>query len=122
LALACGGGCGSVSKNKSGLLHSPDCRPVKELLEIPAGGIEPGDFRKVLIYNKDRVFAFVLALGNVSDEWYAGAAGAINFGFPTIADTPIPQILPTGVCTYEHVVSNIPPSDRLDTDFPVLPV
>jgi acetyl-CoA synthase len=72
------------------------------------GGIEPGDFRKVLIYNKDRVFAFVLALGDVPDEWYAAAAGAINYGFPTIADTPIPQILPTGVCTYEHVVSNIP--------------
>ncbi len=72
------------------------------------GGIEPGDFRKVLIYNKDRVFAFVLALGDVSDEWYAAAAGAINYGFPTIADTPIPEILPTGVCTYEHVVSNIP--------------
>jgi len=75
------------------------------------GGIEPGDFRKVLIYNKDRVFAFVLALGDVSDEWYAAAAGAINYGFPTIADTPIPQILPTGVCTYEHVVSNIPHAD-----------
>jgi acetyl-CoA synthase len=75
------------------------------------GGIEPGDFRKVLIYNKDRVFAFVLALGDVSDEWYAAAAGVINYGFPTIADTPIPQILPTGVCTYEHVVSNIPHKD-----------
>lgn len=75
------------------------------------GGIEPGDFRKVLIYNKDRVFAFVLALGDVSDEWYAAAAGVINYGFPTIADTPIPQILPTGVCTYEHVVSNIAHKD-----------
>jgi acetyl-CoA synthase len=72
------------------------------------GGIQPGDFRNVLIYNKDRVFAFVLALGDVSDEWYAAAAGVINYGFPTIADTPIPEILPTGVCTYEHVVSNIP--------------
>lgn len=75
------------------------------------GGIEPGDFRKVLIYNKDRVFAFVLALGDVSDEWYAAAAGAINYGFPTIADTPIPEIHPTGVCTYEHVISNIPHKD-----------
>jgi len=72
------------------------------------GGIEPGDFRKVLIYNKDRVFAFALPLGYVTDEWYANAAGAINYGFPTIADTPIPEILPTGVCTYEHVVSNVP--------------
>ncbi|HUV75842.1 MAG TPA: acetyl-CoA decarbonylase/synthase complex subunit alpha/beta [Dehalococcoidales bacterium] len=72
------------------------------------GGIEPGDYRKILIYNKDRTFAFVLPLGYVTDEWYANAAGAVNWGFPTIADTPIPEILPTGICTYEHVVSNIP--------------
>ena len=72
------------------------------------GGIEPGDFRKILIYNKDRIFAFALPLGYVTDEWYANAAGAINWGFPTIADTPIPEVLPTGICTYEHVVSNIP--------------
>ena len=72
------------------------------------GGIGPGEYRKHLIYNKDRIFAFALPLGYVTDEWYANAAGAINFGFPTIADTPIPEILPTGVCTYEHVVSNVP--------------
>jgi len=72
------------------------------------GGIEPGDYRKVLIYNKDRVFAFALPMGYVTDEWYANAAGAINYGFPVIADTPIPEVLPTGICTYEHVVSNIP--------------
>jgi acetyl-CoA synthase len=47
-------------------------------------------------------------MGYVTDEWYATAAGAINWGFPVIADTPIPEILPTGICTYEHVVSNIP--------------
>jgi acetyl-CoA synthase len=74
------------------------------------GGIKPGDFRKNLIYNKDRTYAFVMALGDVTDEWYANAAGAINWGFPTIADTPIPEVLPTGICTYEHVVSNIPHS------------
>jgi acetyl-CoA synthase len=72
------------------------------------GGVQPGDFRRMLLYNKDRVFAFVLALGEVDEEKYANAAGAINFGFPTVADTPIPEILPRGVCTYEHVVSNIP--------------
>jgi acetyl-CoA synthase len=72
------------------------------------GGIQPGEFRKILIYNKDRIFAFALPMGFVSDEWYATAAGAINFGFPVIADTPIPEVLPTGICTYEHVVSNIP--------------
>jgi len=72
------------------------------------GGVQPGDFRRNLLYNKARVFAFVMALGQVTDEWYATAAGAINFGFPTIADSDIPEILPTGVCTYEHVVARIP--------------
>ncbi|MBA7627473.1 Carbon monoxide dehydrogenase/acetyl-CoA synthase subunit alpha [subsurface metagenome] len=72
------------------------------------GGIEPGDYRKHLIYNKDRIFAFALPLGYVTDEWYANALGCVNYGFPVIADTPIPEILPTGICTYEHVVSNVP--------------
>jgi len=72
------------------------------------GGVDGGDFRRNLLYNKNRVFAFVLAMGEVTDDWYATAAGAINFGFPTIADSDIPQILPTGICTYEHVVSNVP--------------
>ena len=78
------------------------------------GGLQPGNLqqaREILLYNKKRVNAFVLALGTVDDEKYATAAGAINFGFPVIADTDIPQILPTGVCTYEHVVSKIPLSD-----------
>jgi acetyl-CoA synthase len=72
------------------------------------GGVQPGDFRRNLLYNKNRIFAFVMPLGEVTDEWYATAAGAINYGFPVIADSDIPEILPTGVCTYEHVVSRIP--------------
>jgi acetyl-CoA synthase len=72
------------------------------------GGVQAGDFRRNLLYNKNRIFAFVMPLGEVTDEWYANAAGAINYGFPTIADSDIPEILPTGVCTYEHVVSNVP--------------
>ncbi len=72
------------------------------------GGVSAGDFKRNLRYNKNRIFAFVLALGHVDREKYAAAAGAINYGFPTIADTDIPEILPTGVCTYEHVVGNVP--------------
>ena len=75
------------------------------------GGIQAGDYRKILIYNKDRIFAFVLPMGYVDAEWYANAAGAINWGFPVIADTPIPEVLPTGICTYEHVVASIPHDD-----------
>ncbi len=71
------------------------------------GGIEPGDYKKILKYNKDRVFAFVNALGDVGTEWGVAAAGAVNWGFPTLADTDITQILPTGICTYEHVVAPV---------------
>jgi len=69
------------------------------------GGQEPGNWRKILLYNKYRVFAFVLALGEVDDLKYSAAAGAISYGFPTIADTVVPEILPTGVTQYEHVIS-----------------
>jgi acetyl-CoA synthase len=71
------------------------------------GGVQPGDYKKMLKYNKDRIFAFVNALGDVNAEWAAAAAGCVNWGFPTLADTDIPEILPTGICTYEHVVANV---------------
>jgi acetyl-CoA synthase len=86
------------------------------------GGVEAGDMkaaREILLYNKERVHAFVMALGTdskskglddgqlITDEKYATAAGAINFGFPVISDVPIPEIHPTGICTYEHVISGI---------------
>jgi acetyl-CoA synthase len=72
------------------------------------GGVQAGDYRKLLLYNKERIFAFVNALGDVNAEWAAAAAGCVNWGFPTISDTDIPEILPTGICTYEHVVANVP--------------
>jgi len=72
------------------------------------GGVQPGDYKKILKYNKDRIFAFVNALGDIGTEWAVAAAGCVNWGFPTLADTDIPEILPTGICTYEHVVANVP--------------
>ncbi len=72
------------------------------------GGVQPGDYKKILHYNKDRIFAFVNALGDIGTEWGVAAAGCVNWGFPTLADTDIPEILPTGICTYEHVVANVP--------------
>jgi acetyl-CoA synthase len=71
------------------------------------GNVQPGDYRKMLLYNKERIFAFVNALGDIGTEWAVAAAGCVNWGFPTIADTDIPEILPTGLCTYEHVVANV---------------
>jgi acetyl-CoA synthase len=77
------------------------------------GGVKPGDYKKVLLYNKNRIFAFVNALGDVNAEWAAAAAGCVNWGFPTLADTDIPEILPTGICTYEHVVANVKHEDMV---------
>jgi acetyl-CoA synthase len=66
------------------------------------GGVAPGDYRKLFEYCRNRVAAFVIALGDVSDEWYATAAGALNFGFPIIADTPIPEIPPSIISGVRH--------------------
>jgi len=72
------------------------------------GGVKPGDYEANLKYNKNRIFAFVIALGEITSDKSAAAMGAINYGFPIISDIDIPEILPTGVCTYEHIVSKIP--------------
>jgi acetyl-CoA synthase len=69
------------------------------------GGMKGGQAREILLYNKYRVFAFALALGEVDDLKYATAAGAITYGFPVLADTIIPEIRPTGITQYEHVIS-----------------
>ncbi|MFH1594277.1 MAG: LAGLIDADG family homing endonuclease [Candidatus Omnitrophota bacterium] len=71
------------------------------------GGIKAGNAKKCLMYCKERVFAFGLTLGEVDDVKYATGAGAINMGFPIIADTEIPEIRPTGICTYEHLVKEL---------------
>jgi len=34
VSLACGGGCGSVALNQTGMINGPDCNPVKRLLEL----------------------------------------------------------------------------------------
>lgn len=84
----------------------------------PKGGGRIKEARGILPYNLNRVHAFVWALGAdegaesaeqvITDEKYATAAGAINFGFPVISNVDIPEILPTGICRYEHVVANVP--------------
>ncbi|MBI5025459.1 MAG: CO dehydrogenase/CO-methylating acetyl-CoA synthase complex subunit beta [Nitrospirae bacterium] len=67
------------------------------------GGKKPGDFKEHLKYQKDRVFAFALALGELDDIKWSTGAGAINMGFPAVCDTEVPVIHPTGVCIYEEV-------------------
>ena len=82
------------------------------------GGVAPGNYREILLYNKFRCFAFALALGQMDDVKWATGAGAILYGFPAILDTVAPQILATGITEHEHVVSvpfdDIPGKDDLE--------
>ncbi len=71
------------------------------------GGLKAGQAKRCLLYTKERVFAFGLVLGELDDLKYATGAGAINMGFPVIADTEIPQIKPSGITTYEALVSEL---------------
>ncbi|MCM8757774.1 MAG: acetyl-CoA decarbonylase/synthase complex subunit alpha/beta, partial [Candidatus Omnitrophica bacterium] len=71
------------------------------------GGLKPAEAKKILLYTKERVFAFGLALGELDDLKYATGAGAINMGFPIIADTDIPEIRPSGITTYEALVKEL---------------
>ncbi|MBN1913651.1 MAG: CO dehydrogenase/CO-methylating acetyl-CoA synthase complex subunit beta, partial [Candidatus Omnitrophica bacterium] len=71
------------------------------------GGLKSGQAQKCLLYTKERVFAFGLVLGELDDIKYATGAGAINMGFPIIADTDIPEIKPSGITTYEALVKEL---------------
>ena len=46
------------------------------------GGVTPGDYKKILHYNKDRVFAFVNALGEVNAEWAGQRGRSGELGLP----------------------------------------
>ncbi|MBA3051517.1 CO dehydrogenase/CO-methylating acetyl-CoA synthase complex subunit beta [bacterium] len=71
------------------------------------GGLKKGQAKECLLYCKERVFAFGLTLGPLDDIKYATGAGAINMGFPVITDMETPEILPTGICTFEHIVNEL---------------
>jgi len=71
------------------------------------GGHKKGQWKECLDYTRARIFAFGLGLGDLDDLKYASGAGAVNMGFPVIADTKGPEIRPTGVCTYEEVVREL---------------
>ena len=77
---------------------------------ITFGGMKGGDFKRILKYSKDKVFAFAMVLGPLNDRIWTTGAGAINMGFPAIANTDIPTIHPTGVTIYEEVAKELDPA------------
>ena len=46
------------------------------------GGVQPGDYKKILLYNKDRIFAFVNAFGDVGTEWAVRCRRLCKLGIP----------------------------------------
>ncbi len=69
------------------------------------GGLRPGNYREILEYSRDRVFAFGITFGTIPDDWYAVGAAAILMGYPVISDSEdTPEVRPTGVTTYEALV------------------
>ncbi len=82
---------------------------------ITFGGIKGGDYKRILKYTLDRVHAFAMVLGPLDDLKWATGAGAINFGFPAICDSEVPEIRPNGVCRYEEVVKQLDPKKMVDT-------
>jgi len=56
------------------------------------GNIKPGDLPELLKYTKERVPAFVNALGPLSELVVAAGAGAIALGFPVITDQDVQEV------------------------------
>lgn len=79
------------------------------------GGIDPGNWDACLDYTREHIYAFGLGLGTIDELKYASGAGAINMGFPVIADTEIPEIRPTGVCTFEELVRQLDHDEIVQT-------
>ncbi len=80
------------------------------------GGHKKGDWASCLKYCRDRIFAFGITFGPISDDWYAVGAGAIVMGFPVISDhASTPEVRPTGVTTYEALVRQTDPMQLVPT-------
>ncbi len=63
-------------------------------LAIMLGNAEPGNFQTIYEFLKERVFGFFMVLDQLDDEKYAMAAAGTMFGFLTMAQEYVPQLLP----------------------------
>jgi len=66
------------------------------------GGIKAGNTKACVDYVRERVPAFVLALGGVDEVTAATGAGALAAGVPIIADIDLPEVKVPGVCAHEE--------------------
>ncbi len=57
-------------------------------------GLRAGEAREILHFIKNKIFAFMMVLGEPDREKYASVAGAVSFGVQSVAKYYIPQLLP----------------------------
>jgi len=69
------------------------------------GGNKKGELEKNVNYCKERVPAFILALGALDDIKVAAACAAIRLGFPVITDQGVPEIKETPFTLHEALLS-----------------
>jgi len=74
-------------------------------LSFSFGGIKAGDSEQMLLWNRQRAPVFVIALGEIDKLKCATAAGALTYGFPLIADTAIPGIIPFDTAKQAQIIS-----------------
>ncbi len=81
-------------------------------LAFSFGSIKTGEFEKMLTWNRERAPVFVLALGEIDELKCAAAAGALTYGFPLIADTTLPGVIPFSKEGQQKIASA--PFDEID--------
>jgi len=69
------------------------------------GGNKKGELEKNINYCKERVPAFILALGALDEIKVAAACAAIRLGFPVITDQEVPEIGKTPFTLHEALIS-----------------
>ncbi|MDD4909831.1 MAG: acetyl-CoA decarbonylase/synthase complex subunit alpha/beta [Candidatus Omnitrophica bacterium] len=69
------------------------------------GGNKKGELEKNIKYCKERVPAFIVALGGLDDIKVAAACAAIRLGLPVITDQKVPEIKQTPFTLHEALLS-----------------
>lgn len=75
------------------------------------GHIEPGDYRNMLRYQKERIPGFINIFNDINNDLAAIVTGAINWGLPIIADRDIPEMFISGLQAKETVTTNVSYAD-----------
>ncbi len=67
------------------------------------GGLKPGDTTNIVNYIKERIYAFVIALGeDIDNKTLATALGVLNFNIPIITDLRVEEISKTLVSCFDY--------------------